>query len=124
MAGATIGAAISGILRRRLNPATATRVLTLTAVGTALALTWATLSLLVGSLGHPGWLADVAGWCQHLYQPEVPTVPPFVGVSAGALLLAGGAGLVRMGLRERRALRAVPEGNGPISVVDLPEALA
>lgn len=118
-----VGAASSGVLRRWLKPAAATRVLALTAGGTALALIWATLSVLVGSVGHPGWLADLAGWCRHLSHPE-RTVPPVAGAVAGALLLVGGVGAARTARREHRALRAVPEGTGPVSLIDSAEAFA
>jgi len=112
-----IGATSSGALRRRLPPRHATRILAVTAVGTALAVIWATLSLLVSSLGHPGWLADVAGWCHHLYRSEA-TGQPMASALAAVALLAVSTGVVRASLRERRAFRAVPAGTGPISLID------
>lgn len=92
---------VSALLHRRLRPAVAVPVLTISAAMSALAVMWSLLLLAVGYLGHVAWIAERFAWCRTLAHAH-DAIPPGAGIVAIIVLAASALSILR---HERRRPR-------------------
>ena len=92
---------VSALLHRRLRPAVAVPVLTISAAMSALAVVWSLSLLVVGYLGHVTWFAERLAWCRTLAHAH-DAIPPAVGIAAMVALAASVLSVLR---HERRRPR-------------------
>jgi Zn-dependent protease with chaperone function len=120
--GVVVGVVAAGLLRRWVAPATATRLLTVVAVSSAVAVGWALLLVVFAwAIAYPQF-SEVTTWCQ-IATPGHHPVGTGVGLGALVVLLIG---TTRACCATRRFRRADAEWvrSDPLEIVSAKEPLA
>lgn len=120
---ALLAGAVTGVVHRRLPPNLAARILTFTAVGAALAVTWGLAIAAFAFAIQVPWIAERAGWCRVLLASH-HRVPPPAGIISGLAIVIGAYRAIRWQRHCRNVARVVGAGTGPIEVVPLEEPAA
>lgn len=102
LVGVVIAVVMSGLVRRWLDPAAATRLLTVVAVSSAIAVGWALILVVFAwAIAYPEF-RGVASWCE-VVTPGHHPVGTVLGVGALAILLVGTTRAVLASRRFRRS---------------------
>lgn len=120
--GVAVAVLAAGLVRPWLSPRIATRVYTVLAVGSAVAVAWALVLIAFGWAVTVPAIRQVAGWCDVML-PEHHVVSPVLGLAAVALLVVGSVRAVVAWRRYRRLDRRW-SGRDPVGVVSSPQPIA